>query len=261
MPVHQFPVLIHVYTVVISLPMVALLMFLMIRLSKSCVRSSTQLSIHCWAYILYFLTGFGHAFYVLVNWRSVGRLNFYLLLIRKKHFLDYLYNEPAFQLTIVLHLSFVILLPWAVLLATVDRCISLRLPTYYSAFNGESIRFLTIILSICMILGALCYIYKLVIRVDAYGSCSLVECLEISQFIHMFIVYKVFFGCVNFFVSSVFIYLFWNYQRRGRGLDKIKNNLMLIISVFEFIFNVMPPLAYYILDTVSAFIYIAEYPH
>jgi hypothetical protein len=44
--------------------------------------------------------------------------------------------------------------------------------------------------------------------------------------------------------------LFWNYQRRGRGLDKIKNTLMFIILISEFLFNVLPPLAYYFINLV-----------
>jgi hypothetical protein len=74
-----------------------------------------------------------------------------------------------------------------------------------------------------------------------------VECPEINAFIHKFILYKVVVGFANLVVTCVFVYLFMNYQRRGRGLDKIKNNLIFIVLVAEILFNVMPPLLYWIL--------------
>lgn len=73
----------------------------------------------------------------------------------------------------------------------------------------------------------------------------MVECFNITNFINWFIVYKVVFGLTNLIVFSVFIYLCLNYQRRGRGQDKIKNILMFIILIAGFLFNVLPPLAYY----------------
>ncbi|KAI6189369.1 hypothetical protein M3Y97_00000600 [Aphelenchoides bicaudatus] len=228
------PILQYMFTLLIAIPSVCSLVFLLVQFSKSCVRASTQLSVHCWAWILYFASGFIHAAYVLIRWKGA----------------DHVYSEPIYQVTIVFHLSLAFLLPLAVLVATVDRCISLRWPTYYALFNGDTMRVCTVVFSISLIFVTWVWIFQIVNQINSSysGSYYLADCPEINEFIHKFILYKAVFGFLNIIVSSIFIYLFMNYQKRGRGLDKIKNNLIFIVLVAELLFNVFPPLIYWILS-------------
>lgn len=66
------PILQYMFTLLIAIPSVCSLIFLLVQFSKSCVRASTQLSVHCWAWILYFASGFIHAAYVLIRWKGAG---------------------------------------------------------------------------------------------------------------------------------------------------------------------------------------------
>jgi hypothetical protein len=87
--------------------------------------------------------------------------------------LDTIYSEQILKLTIITHLCFVFLLPWTVLTATIDRCISLRLPTYYAAFNGENVRLVAVVIAMGVVFLTWYWIFRLVVHVDSYGCKSI----------------------------------------------------------------------------------------
>lgn len=162
----------HGLNIIIAIPSIIALVFLMARFCMSCVRTSTQLGVHCWAWIFYFVSGFGYSLYALIRFYGDGKRSFYKLWFDRLtggRFVsfplsDYVYNEPVFQRITTFYLCFAVLLPWALLFATVDRCISLRFPTYYAVFNGGNMRMITISLCTFSICGVWAYLYRLLVR-------------------------------------------------------------------------------------------------
>jgi cytochrome bd-type quinol oxidase subunit 1 len=93
----------------------------------------------------------------------------------------------------------------------------------------------------------------------------MVECLDIRNVIHKFMVFKMIFGVANLGVSIAFFYFFLNYQKRGKTVDRLRNNMVFVFLVTETLFNVAPGVVYWIFYSVSrtfhaSFNYCLDFP-